>query len=256
MEKTSPSSPKKNIAISLLAGVALAATASCTSLQRTSLKRSGSGLIKIPDGIGMLASGDSLADRAGFYSTNRNDPNYRAPEIYTGKGFGDRTLYTITVPVRAARLVGEGLHDVVGGVYGATVEPIIDSARGTKLESVADGIYDATNPDDLRGIMVPTLQYGLNNLEEKIGNVQTNSESRDRLEERMKTTSGVLVGSIPGLNHLGDNDVVPVSFWRKALRIPKELIYFIFSLGGSSSGAGNGGVGSGGGWGAGDPGAN
>ena len=208
----------RNYMIISAMGAATIFGSGCASLQRV-----GSGAVKTFDGAARMATGASVGEKAGFYNTtNPNSPNYKAPETYKGKDLKDRVGYTLLVPFKALRQVGEGVGDVLGGVYDGTIGQV--TSRTGKIGQATDDLLD---PDTKYGFATPAVQNRANQLEEKIGSVKTDDPKRYVLEERNK-----LLDAVPVVHHFGDEEIPG---WRRFFRAVGEVLYFIPSFLGEKS---------------------
>lgn len=249
MKNTSIKNRARVYANRVMAGLALITsllTPGCIGV-RYNISRSGCGIVKTADGVARFGTNVSVGDKLGFYSDNPEDANYKDEEIYTGKGFGDRVKNIATAPIGALEQTLDGVGDIFGGIYGATIGQIPEGYHPIKQIS---------NPETKYGpIMTPTIQYSLDNLM-KFGCVEKKGLSEENLEKRFKGKGfdSSFVGLLPLLNHFGDESKPVKDRYYDAIG---EVLFIIPSLiGGNSGGVGGSSSGIGGGNGAGGVGGN
>lgn len=236
-----------------LTGILLSGALFCGGC--SSLQKSGYGIIKTIDGAARIVTGASVGEKMGIYSDNPNDSNYKAKEVYTGKGVGDRIKYIVTSPIGAIDQTLEGVGNIFGGIHGATIGQI-PQFHQSPLEETSYGTKRITNPETKHGLITPTIKYGINEIRE-FGSVEKQSIENDQLKERFEgsTLGEKLLGTVPILNHFGDCSKSGKDRTYDAIGEALFLAPSVIS-GGSGSGSGGSGGGFGGGWGVGGPGGN
>lgn len=240
MKNTSLKNKARNISRKAMLGILCAGSlglgSGCASVKYGSSK-SGYGLVKIVDGTARVVTGASLGEKAGVYSSNPQDANYKAPEVYTGKenDISDRIGYTIMTPVRVIRQVGEGVSNVAEGIYIAGPGQLVPNNKAGIV------VNELISPENREGI--PMVSKGLDYAEEKVGHVNTDSPRKKQLEERLDTTEEKITGALPLVHPLGDYSL---PWYRRIARsIGNGVYYVLFSLAGGKASGGNGGIGGG-----------